>query len=73
MVDLNTCKPGDRLKTVRGTILLYVDKLPENNYYDHLIQFPNGSFGTRTNEGFVMRNPGSRLETDEDIIEILGQ
>jgi len=73
MVDLNTCKPGDRLKTIHGNILLYVEKLPEDNYYNHLIQYPNGSFGIRTNEGFVMKNPGRRLDSDEDIIEILGQ
>ena len=73
MVDLNTCKPGDKLKTRQGTILLYVEKLPEDDYYDHIILYPNGSQGTRINEGYVMRNPDKRLPEDEDIIEILGQ
>lgn len=73
MVDLNTCKPGDKLKTKHGTILTYVKKLPEYDYYDHVIRYPNGALGTRINEGFVYKNPNKRLEIDEDIIEILGQ
>lgn len=71
IVDLNKCKPGDRLLTKHGTILLYVDKLPKENYYDHLIQYPNGSFGTRINDGHVFKNPSKRLDIDEDIVEIL--
>lgn len=72
MIDLNNCKPGDKLLTKHGTILEYVCKLnPEVDYYDHKIKYPNGSFGTRVNSGHVMKNVDRRLETDEDIIKIL--
>ena len=72
MIDLNNCKPGDKLLTKHGTLLEYVCKLnPEVDYYDHRIKYPNGSFGTRVNSGHVMKNVNKRLETDEDIIKIL--
>lgn len=67
-VDLSICKAGDKLLTKHGTILTYVGALPEDNYYDHLITYPNGSEGTRTNDGFVYRN--IRKPEDEDIVEI---
>ena len=71
MVDLTRCKPGDKLRSKHGMILTYVKRLPEGSYYDHMIQYPDGSFGTRTNEGFTYRNISSRLETDHDVVEIL--
>jgi hypothetical protein len=69
-VDLNKCKPGDKLKSIHGMILIYVEKLSEDNYYDHKIQYPNGSFGTRVNDGHTYRNPSKRLPEDQDIVEI---
>ena len=48
MIDLNLCKEGDKLKTIHGTILTYICKLPPGSYYEHKIQYPDGSFGTRT-------------------------
>ena len=55
MVDLRTCKCGDKLKTVHGTILTYVKPLPDEHYYDHEIQYPDGSRGTRIHDGHVFR------------------
>lgn len=70
-VDLNTCKPGDKLLSKHGLTLEYVCKAPDNDYYDHEIRYPNGSMGTRTNEGFTYVNPNMRLERDHDIVEIV--
>jgi hypothetical protein len=70
MVDLRTCKPGDKLLTKHGTVLTYVRPLPENDYYDHVIEYPNGAGGTRMHDGHVFRH--DRREEDEDIVEILG-
>lgn len=69
MVDLRTCKPGDKLRSTHGMILTYVGPLPENDYMDHEVRYPNGSRGTRTHDGFVFRN--KRLPVDHDIAEIL--
>jgi len=69
MVNLNECKKGDRLLSKHGWILTYVKKLPEENYFDHLVRYPDGSGGTRTNEGMVARN--RPLPTDHDIVYVL--
>ncbi len=71
VIDLNNCKPGQKLKSKHGMILTYVGPTEKGNYYDHYVQYPNGSRGTRCNDGFVYRNPGSRLPEDHDIVEIL--
>ncbi len=74
MIDLNTCKEGDILISKHGVKMFYVKKLnPEVDYYDHEIRYGNKSLGkgTRTNDGFVMRNEDKRLETDHDIVEII--
>ena len=73
-VDLRNCKPGDKLLSKHGLMLTYVGALPEDDYMDHEVQYPNispyrGSKGTRTHDGFVMRK--ARREHDEDIVEIL--
>ena len=70
MVDLNKCKPGQKLLSKHGMILTYVCKL-KDNYYDHQVQYPNGSYGTRTNDGFTYKSLSSRLPSDHDIVEIL--
>lgn len=71
MIDLRSCKPGDKLKSKHGMILTYIAALPEDDYYDHLVEYPNGSKGTRINDGHVFKNEGSRLPEDHDIVEIL--
>jgi hypothetical protein len=73
-IDLNTCKEGDILISKHGTKLTYVKKLnPNVDYYDHEVRYKDKmrGRGTRTNDGFVMRDESSRLETDHDIIEII--
>lgn len=68
-VDLRTCKKGDKLVSKHGLILTYVRPLPENDYMDHEVKYPNGGSGTRTHDGFVSRK--KRMETDHDIVEII--
>ena len=70
-VDLREAKKGDRLLTKHGTILTYVEPLPKNNNYDHLVEYPHGALGTRIHDGHTFCNPDKRLEGDEDVVEIL--
>lgn len=73
-IDLNTCKAGDILISKHGAKLKYVCKLnPETDYYDHKVKYedPKLGYGTRTNDGFVMRNESKRLPEDHDIVEII--
>lgn len=74
MVDLRNCKPGDKLVSKHGLVLEYVRPLPEGDYMDHEVRYPDeapykGSKGTRTHEGYVMRR--KRLEEDHDIVRIV--
>ncbi len=69
MVDLRECKAGDKLLSRHGLVLEYVRVLPEGDYMDHEVKYPNGSFGSRTHDGFVFRK--KRMEIDHDIVEIL--
>lgn len=74
MIDLSTCKKGGILISKHGEKLTYVKALnPEVDYYDHEVKYPSPGLGrgTRTNDGFVMRNVDKRLETDHDIVEII--
>jgi hypothetical protein len=68
LVDLRKCKPGDKLLSVNGMVLTYIGRL-ENQYMDHMIQYPNGSYGSRTHDGFVFRK--NHQPEDHDIIMIL--
>jgi hypothetical protein len=73
-INLNTCEKGDILISKHGARLTYVRKLnPEIHYYDHEVKYGDKNLGkgTRTNDGFVMRNESARLETDHDIVEII--
>lgn len=71
-IDLSTCEAGDILVSKHGVRLTYVRKLdPEIDYYDCEVAYPDGGKGTRTNSGHVMKNLGSRLPEDEDIVEII--
>lgn len=69
MVDLRECKKGDKLVSKHGLILTYVKPLPESDYMDHEVKYPNGSRGTRTHDGFVFRK--NRKDTDHDIVEVI--
>ena len=68
-VDLRICEPGDTLISVHGMKLEYVRKLPEEYYMDHEIKYPDGSHGSRSDDGYAYRK--MRLETDHDIVEII--
>ena len=70
-IDLRDCEPGDKLKSIHGTILTYVGTAERWTNYDHEVRYPDGSLGTRTHEGHTYRN--KRQPEDEDIAEILGQ
>lgn len=70
-IDLRNCVPGQKLRSSQGWILTYVKPLEADNYYDHLVRYPNGSGGTRIHDGHVYRNPDKRLPEDHDIVEIL--
>ena len=80
-IDLRNCKPGDKLR-IRTTeawknaaknpptdIVTYVGPLPEGEYYDHEIEYSNGSKGTRNHDGSTYRT--ARLPDDPDVLEIL--
>jgi len=70
-VDLRICEKGDILITVHGLMLKYVGPLPEENYFDHEVEYPeeNVGYGTRTHEGYVFRK--KRLPEDQDIAKII--
>lgn len=81
MIDLRTCKPGDKLLTSQGSILEYISPTPWKHYtyLDHVVKyikdkdgldFNEENYGTRTHDGFVFAH-NRRPETDHDIIEIL--
>ena len=70
-IDLRTCKFGDILISKHGTKLTYIKPLPDDDYMDHEVSYndPKLGNGTRTHDGFVFRK--KRLESDEDIVEII--
>lgn len=71
IINLNTCKKGDILISKHGTKLTYVQKLPECDYYQHKVKYsdPKLGYGTRTDDGHVFKH--NRMETDEDIVQII--
>lgn len=69
MVDLRTCKKGDKLISKHGLVLTYVGPTEEGHYYDHYVTYPNGSGGTRLHDGTTYRH--NRMECDHDIVEIV--
>lgn len=73
-IDLRECEKGDILISSQGAKLEYVEPLPEDNYYDHLVKHIDGEhiggFGTRTHDGHVFRM--NRMpEIDHDIVKII--
>lgn len=71
MVDLRTCDKGDLLVSKHGLMLRYVGPLPEENYFDHEVEYIDIDCGngTRTHEGYVFRK--KRLPEDQDIVKII--
>jgi hypothetical protein len=70
-VDLRSCKGGDILISCLGGQLTYIRLDYRNKDWPHLVQYENGSMGSRTDTGHVMRNPKMRLGTDHDIVSII--
>ena len=71
-IDLRKCKIGDRLESKHGLEFIYLgpNTMCENSRYPHVVQYPGGSLGTRTDDGFVYSNPEKRLPEDHDIIGV---
>jgi len=80
-IDLSTCEKGDVLISSHGTTLEYISRTPfkQYAYLDHVVRyvkykngekFAKGSYGTRTNDGFVFAN-NRQPETDDDIVEVI--
>lgn len=83
-IDLNTCKPGDKLRINAdpdgpiGDIVTYVRKLEYDHVYDHQIMYADGLKGARTQGGLFSVEPIAPDEpaisdTLYDVIEIIGQ
>lgn len=74
VVDLRECTEGDILVTALGAKMKYLEPCLPGHYYDHHVQYIdgpwNGSLGTRTHSGHVMRH-NRDPETDHDIIEVI--
>lgn len=70
MIDLRNCNKGDKLISNHGDTLTYVEHQPEA-YFPHIVKYADGSRGSRTDDGFVMRNESQRLETDHNIVEVI--
>lgn len=66
-VDMPKCVPGQKLLTSKGGIVKYIEHQPEYPY-PHKIEYQNGSFGGRTDEGWMYRT--APLPTDHDIVYI---
>lgn len=67
-VDLCRCVAGDRLLSKHGAVLVYLERVRPTPL-GHRVMYPDGSKGTRTDEGWVLRN--KPLPTDHDIVAIL--
>lgn len=70
-IDLRVCKPGQKLKSKHGWILIYRKRNEEGSYYEHTVEYPDGTMGTRTNDGYVYKH--RRLPEDHDVVEILDE
>ena len=69
-VDLRICKPGQKLRSKHGWILIYRKRNTEG-YYQHTVEYPDGTMGTRTDSGHVYKR--RRLEEDHDVVAILNE
>jgi hypothetical protein len=67
-IDLRTCKPGQKLKSVHGLTLTYVEYKPELAY-PHIVKYPVGKgFGSRLDNGKTFHKGQPE---DHDIVKIL--
>jgi hypothetical protein len=65
--DMNQCRVGDKLASCHGLVLIYQGKCGIKDY-PHKVQYPDGSVGTRTNDGQVILSSRLKLDTDHDIV-----
>lgn len=66
MFDMNQCKVGDKLISCHGMIFTY-EGIDEKNYdYKHIVRYPDGSIGTRLDDGSVFRY--KKLPEDHNIV-----
>jgi hypothetical protein len=72
MIDLRNAKPGDKLISKHGTVLYYVSYNPDT-YWPHKVRYADATKGegTRADDGSVFYN--NRMDSDEDIVEIIPQ
>lgn len=75
---LEDCEPGDILISKHGNLYEFIKHLPEDEYYDCVVQviFLNGDYmgntigpGTRLLDGRVYKN--NRMHSDDDIIKVI--
>ena len=66
--DMNQCKEGDKLVSVHGMIFVYARKNGDGCIYPHQVIYPDGTYGSRMNDGFVFASPEKRMECDHDIV-----
>jgi len=55
-VDLNTCVPGQKCVNKEGKYLTYLNKLPDNHPYDHLLLDEHSNKQTFINDGIYDLN-----------------
>lgn len=65
-IDLNKCKRGDKLFSRCGHIFTYVERYKSIYTYRHVVRYPDGMCGTRTDDGLL----DAEGITDEDIVSI---
>lgn len=82
MIDLSKCKSGDKLRVrmtphmsalVNGEftdVVTYVEPINNNDQFEHSIQYSNGGYGYRTNNGKCFKY--STEPNDMDVVEIIG-
>ena len=64
--DMNQCKAGDKLLSCHGNILEYVGTDERFTAYRHIVKYPDGGQGTRTDDGQTFVN--RKMPEDEDIV-----
>ncbi len=65
MIDLKSCKPGDKLRTRNGEIVEY----SHVDLYFHAIKYPNGMIVNRNSNGSIVFS--GHYVNDGDIVEII--
>ena len=75
-VNLNKCIVGDILISKHGIHLKYCGLCEyewAGDWYPHKVQYPDGSYGTRTDDGHVYKKPKNRMPEDHDIVNVISR